>query len=57
MLPGYDTWKLEAPTMNGGPGFTYDPTLDDEICNHCGKPQATNGPGCTRCNDESGNRK
>ncbi len=55
ILPGYDAWKLQASPVDDGPVFTYDLALDDMICDYCGKPQATNGPGCVRC-DNNGKR-
>lgn len=45
----YDQWRADDQPSEPEPTFTYDAALDDEICDHCGKPQGADEPGCVAC--------
>lgn len=49
----YDDWKTTEPANDDAPGFTYDPAIDDEVCDYCGKPDHEDGVSCKFCKIEA----
>ena len=52
IMKNYDDWKTTEPATDDAPGFTYDPAIDDEVCNYCGKPAHEDGVPCKFCKIE-----